>query len=572
MIRRFYQYYRPHALILWVDIVSVFFYSLLSLILPLMLRNIIDEVIPNQDLSTLYRLSGYIALLFLVKFIFRFLQDYYGHILSQLIERDMRAQLFSHLQRLSFTFFDQRKVGELMSRMTNDISRVNAMANHAPEDIFTSILMIIGSFAILVTIDPLLSLLTFISVPLMFIFTHFFGKKMFQGFRQVNRRIANINHRVENTLSGIRVVKSFVREGYEVERFDYENQSYYFANARVIKYLGLFLAGITLIKDFAHLIVIFCGGYFVYLQRVSIGDLVAFLFYVTIFLEPIQRLARVNEMVQMGFAGLERFLQIMDTTPDIVDGEDVIDLKDPEGEIGFHHVSFSYNEGQRVLVDLDLTIKKGETLALVGPSGVGKTTLCSLIPRFYDVQRGRITIDGIDIRHLRIKSLRKSIGIVQQDVFLFAGAVRENIAYGRPEASLEEVKEAARRAHAHQFIEELPHGYETEIGERGVKLSGGQKQRLSLARIFLKDPPILILDEATSSLDSENERLIQESLEDLMEGRTTIIIAHRLSTIEKADRIVLLSSGGTIEEMGSHEDLLERKGHYAKLYRSQFAS
>lgn len=571
MVRRFYQYYRPHALILWVDITSVFFYSLLSLILPLLLRQIIDEIIPQQDLSALYRLSGFIALLFLVKFIFRFLQDYYGHILAQLIERDMRAQLFSHFQRLSFTFFDHRKVGDLMSRMTNDISRVNAMANHAPEDIFTSVLMIIGAFVVLVSIDPLLSLLTFLSVPLMFFFTHFFGKRMFKGFRQVNRKIADINHRVENTLSGIRVVKSFVRENYELQRFDEKNQSYYSANARVIKDLGIFLAGISLIKDVAQLIVIFFGGYFVYLQRVSVGDLVAFLFYVTIFLEPIQRLARVNEMVQLGFSGLERFFQILDTQPDIQDRRWAVELKDPRGELVFSEVSFSYDNKNKVLRDISLTIKPGETLALVGPSGVGKTTLCSLIPRFYEVEAGRITIDGQDIRDITIKSLRRNIGIVQQDVFLFAGQVWENIAYGRPDATLAEMKEAARMAHAHQFIEHLPQGYDTEIGERGVKLSGGQKQRLSLARIFLKDPPILILDEATSSLDSENERLIQESLAHLLLGRTTIIIAHRLSTIEKAHRIVLLSEEG-IEEMGSHEELLKMGGHYAALYRAQFAS
>lgn len=571
MIRRFYQYYRPHARILCIDIISVFFYSLLSLILPLILRHIIDEIIPAQDLDSLIRLSGLMALLFLVKFIFRFLQDYYGHILAQLIERDMRAQLFSHFQRLSFTFFDERKVGELMSRMTNDINRVNAMANHAPEDIFTSVLMILGAFAVLITIDPLLSLLTFLSVPLMFLFTYFFGRRMFKGFRQVNRKIADINHRVENTLSGIRVVKSFVRENYELKRFDVENQSYYWANARVIKDLGIFLAGISLIRDIAQLIVIFFGGYFVYLQRVSVGDLVAFLFYVTIFLEPIQRLARVNEMIQLGFSGLERFFQILDTQPDIQDKGGAVELNNPKGELIFEGVSFSYDNKNRVLQDLHLTIESGETLALVGPSGVGKTTLCSLIPRFYEVKEGRILLDGRDIRDFQVKSLRRNIGIVHQDVFLFAGEVWENIAYGRPEASLSQIKEAAEKAHAHHFIQELPQGYDTEIGERGVLLSGGQKQRLSLARIFLKDPPILILDEATSSLDSENERLIQESLSRLMVGRTTIIIAHRLSTIEQAHRIILLSEEG-IEESGSHEELLQIGGHYAALYRAQFVS
>ncbi len=571
MVRRFFNYYRPHFFYLGIDIVAVVFYSGLSLVLPLLIRELIDEVIPARDPSLLLRLSILVTLLCLFKFVFRFLQDYFGHLLSQLIERDLRADLFRHFQKLSFAFYDRRKVGELMSRMTNDISRVNAMANHAPEDLFTSVLMVLGSFVVLFTIDPLLALLTFTSVPIMFFFAVFFGKRMFKGFREVNKKIAVINHRVENTLSGIRVVKSFVRERYEIDRFQHDNQSYYQANARVILDLGIFLSGTSLIRDLAQLIVISSGGYFVYLNRVSVGDLVAFLFYVNIFLEPIQRLARVNEMVQLGFAGLERFFQILDTEPDIEDNPEALELVAPEGRIGFEELTFSYDRQTKVFRDLSLQVEAGETVALVGPSGVGKTTLCSLVPRFYDPDQGKVTIDGRDIRDFTIRSLRRNIGLVQQDVFLFSGTVQENISYGKPEASKEEIEEAARRAHAHGFIMELSEGYQTEIGERGVKLSGGQKQRLSLARIFLKDPPILILDEATSSLDAENEQYIQNSLEVLSRDRTTLIIAHRLSTIREADRIVVLDEEG-IEAIGTHCQLLEEGGLYSSLYRSQFAS
>jgi ATP-binding cassette subfamily B protein len=569
MIKRFMSYYRPHRLLLVVDLLSVLVFSVLSLALPMIISVLIDNIIPSRDLQGIKNLSAILVIMFLFKALFRFGQAYYGHLLAHSIERDMRKDFFYHMQKLSFGFFDDKKTGDIMSRVTNDISKVNEMTNHAPEDIFSSFLMIAGSFLFLITIDVRLTLITFLPVPLLFWFSFKYGAKMFQGFRSVNRAMAEINHRLENTIAGIRVVQSFTMEDYEKDRFDRDNEYYYRASAGVMKHLGIFLSTTIFIEDMILLLVIASGGYFVYSGRISVGELVAFLFYVKIFVEPIVRLVRLNEQIQRALAGLERFYEFMDTRPDIKDSPGAVSPGRVKGDVEFRDVTFSYNGDEAVLKDFNLKVEAGDTIALVGPSGVGKSTLCSLIPRFYDVKEGAILVDGRDIRELKLRELRENIGIVQQDVFLFTGTVRENIAYGKPDASEEEIMEAAKNANAHEFIMQLPNGYDTGVGEKGVKLSGGQKQRISIARVFLKNPPILILDEATSSLDNESERIIQESLERLSKNRTTFVIAHRLSTIQHAKEIIVMSEQG-IEEKGNHVELLQRGGLYARLYSAQF--
>lgn len=569
MIKRFYEYYKPHWKLLAVDLVSVLAFSSLALVLPVILQRLIDDIIPQRDFKGIMLVSAVLSLFFALKAVFRFGQSYYGHILAQRLERDMRREFFYHLQKLSFAFFDDRKTGDIMSRVTNDISKVNDMSNHAPEDIFSSILMIGGSFVFLVSLNPKLALITFLPVPVLFWLSIKFGARMFSGFRRVNRAIAEINHRLENTIAGIRVVQSFTREGYEKERFDRDNNYYYESYAGVLKYLAAFMSATIFAEDFTILLVIASGGFFVYTGELTVGELVAFLFYVKIFIEPIVRLARLNEEIQKALAGLERYYEFLDTRPDIKDRPDAAVLGKITGQVDFRGVCFSYNGGDAVLKGFNLMVGAGDTIALVGPSGVGKSTLCSLIPRFYDVQEGAILVDGLDVRDIRLRSLREKVGIVQQDVFLFTGTVRENIAYGRPDASDDEIIEAAKNANAHDFIMQLPNGYDTNVGEKGVKLSGGQKQRISIARVFLKNPPILILDEATSSLDNESERIIQDSLERLSKNRTTFVIAHRLSTIQHAREIIVMSEKG-IEEKGSHEALLAKGGLYSRLYNAQF--
>lgn len=569
MIKRFFKYYEPHRGLLAVDLLSVLCFSILALLLPVMIQRLIDVVIPQRDLKGIMVMSLFLAVMFILKAIFRFGQAYYGHIMSQKIEKDMRRDYFYHLQKLSFGFFDDRKTGDIMSRVTNDISKVNEMANHAPEDIFTSILMIGGSFIFLITINVRLTFITFIPVPILFWLSLKFGAKMFKGFRRVNRAIAEINNRLENTIAGIRVVQSFTMESYERQRFDKDNEYFYTSYARVVKYLGIFVSATIFAEDITLLLVIASGGYFIYTGTLTVGELVAFMFYVKLFIEPVIRLARLNEQIQKALAGMERFYELMDTRPDIEDSQGAKELKNIKGEVEFKDVSFSYNGDVSVLNNLNLEVKAGETIALVGPSGVGKSTLCSLIPRFYDVEKGEILVDGMDIRDVKLKSLREKVGIVQQDVFLFTGTVKENIWYGNPHAADREIVEAAKKANAHEFIMQLPYGYDTNVGEKGVKLSGGQKQRISIARVFLKSPPILILDEATSSLDNESERIIQASLEELARDRTTFVIAHRLSTIQHAKEILVMSGRG-IEEKGNHQELLKKGGLYSRLYSAQF--
>ncbi|MFW5769644.1 MAG: ABC transporter ATP-binding protein [Spirochaetota bacterium] len=565
LIRRLLPYYRPYRFLLTTDLLAVVLLAGMNILLPYLVKVFIDTVVPARSMELLIKIAAGIGAVVILKFAFTYYTLYAGHIMAVKMERDMRKDLFYHLQKLSFTFYDDRKTGEIMSRMINDIGRVSDSVNHAPEDISLSVLSIAGTFAVMAFLHWKLALICFLPIPFMALYSQVFGKRLFKGFRAINDSTADINARVENSLSGIRVVKSFAREDYEKAAFDTLNEQYFRNWRGAILNLAKFFGGISALRDFSYLIIIVAGGLFIFRGSLTLGGFTAFLFYVGIYLEPIERLARTNEMIQKMTAGLSRFFEILDIEPEIRDAPDPVRLENPAGRIEFRDVAFQYTERKDIFRGLDLTIEPGRTVALVGPSGAGKTTFCSLIPRFYDISEGTITIDGIDIRNITLKSLREHIGIVQQDVFLFSGTIRENIVYGRMEADEEAVVRAAQRANAHDFITELPAGYDTNIGEKGVKLSGGQKQRISIARVFLKDPRILILDEATSSLDTESEMVIQEALSHLVKGRTSFVIAHRLSTIKHADRIIVLSEHG-IEQRGTHEELLRRPGLYARLY------
>ena len=508
--------------------------------------------------------------LFGLRYISQYIVAYWGHLLGVRIEHDMRRDIFSHLQTLPFSYYDNNKTGHIMSRIVNDLRDITELAHHGPEDIFISMVMLLGSFFILLNIEWRLTLIIFAFIPVMIGFAIRKRKKMEKSFREVRHKIADVNAQLENSISGIRVAKSFTNEDYEIEKFDQGN--YAFSNARKQSYkvMAEFITGIGIISNLLNLIVISLGGYFVYRRVIDVGDLFAYTLYVNFFMQPIRRLTDITQQLQDGATGFERFLEIMSIEPDIIDNEDAIELANVSGEVKFENVSFSYNNGEEsVLSNINLTIEKGKTVAIVGPSGAGKSTLCHLIPRFYDINSGRILIDDIDIKDIKLKSLRGNMGLVQQDVFLFTGTIKENILYGQPSASDDEVIAAAKKASIHDFIVSLPHGYDTYIGEKGVMLSGGQKQRISIARIFLKDPAILILDEATSALDNETEAMVQKSLENLSKGRTALVIAHRLSTIKNADEILVLTSEGVVEQ-GRHEELLQQDGLYSHLYNSQF--
>jgi ATP-binding cassette subfamily B protein len=457
-----------------------------------------------------------------------------------------------------------------MSRIVNDLRDITELAHHGPENIFISLIMLVGSFIILLTIEWRLTLILFTFIPVMLYFVLKRRGRMEESFRQVRNKIANVNSQLENSISGVRVAKSFTNEDYEVEKFSENNLEYSEARRVSYKVMAEFIAGMGVISNILNLIVISVGGYFVYSNLIDLGDLFAYTLYVNYFMQPIKRLTEFAQQLQDGMTGFERFTEVMDIKADIIDSDNATDITDVKGDIEFKNASFSYNNGEdTILSNLNLNIEAGRTVAIVGPSGAGKTTLCHLIPRFYEIKEGEILIDGKNIKDIKLRSLRKNIGLVQQDVFLFTGTIRDNIGYGNPSASDEEIIEAAKRASIHEFIMTLPNGYDTYVGEKGVKLSGGQKQRISIARLFLKNPPILILDEATSALDNETEILIQHSLEELSEGRTTLVIAHRLSTIKNADEIIVLTSEGIVEQ-GNHETLLSQDSIYAKLYNSQF--
>lgn len=567
MVKRFISYYKPHKKLFFIDMFFAFLISIADLIFPIFTRKMVNEFIPEGRMDLLLKWTVIMILLFILRYVSFYIVSYWGHLLGVRIERDMRRDVFTHLQTLPFSYYDNTKTGHIMSRIVNDLRDITELAHHGPEDLFISLVMLLGSFIVLLNIEWRLTLILFAFIPIMLLFVMSKRKRMSNSFKKVREKIADVNSQLENSISGARVAKSFTNEDYEIEKFNRGNE--YFSDARreAYKVMAEFAAGINIMSNVLNLVVISIGGYFVFKEIINVGDLLSFTLYVNFFMQPIRRLTQFAEQFQDGMTGFKRFTEIMDIKPDIVDKEDAIELKDVSGKIEFKNVSFSYNNGEdTVLRDLNMTIEPGKTVALVGPSGAGKTTLCHLIPRFYETKEGDILLDDINIKDIKLKSLRKKIGLVQQDVFLFTGTIRENILYGNPEADENHIIEAAKKASIHDFIMTLPKGYDTYIGEKGVRLSGGQKQRISIARLFLKNPPILVLDEATSALDNETEIMIQNSLEELSKGRTSLVIAHRLSTIKNADEIIVLAEEGIVER-GNHNNLLKKNKLYAKLYK-----
>lgn len=572
--KKFFSYYKPYKKIFAADMFFACLAAAITLIIPLIIRFITNDVIyreSGESLHLIFVLVGIMLALIALEFFSNFFITNYGHMMGAKMEYDMRNEIFAHYQKLSFSFFDNQKVGQLMSRVTNDLFEISELFHHGPEDIIISIIKLIGSFAILLTVNWKLALCAFAIVPVMLIYAYYFNVQMKRIFVKNRARIADINAQIEDNLSGIRVVKSFANEEIEMDKFKIGNNNFLESKKENYKYMGLYHSGLTAFTTLITVIVIAAGAVFITGNLISITDLITFLLYINNFTEPIKKLINFTEQFQNGASGYTRFLEMLSIHPDIQDRPDAIELKSAKGDIRFEDVSFHYEEHtEMVLSGLNLHVHPGEYIALVGTSGVGKSTLCSLIPRFYEVSGGRITIDGTDIRSFTLKSLRNSIGIVQQDVYLFTGSVMDNIRYGRPNATEADIVAAAQNANAHEFIMNLPDGYDTYIGQRGVKLSGGQKQRLSIARVFLKNPPILIFDEATSALDNESEKVVQDSLEKLSRNRTTFVIAHRLSTIRNAEKILVLTENG-IAESGTHDQLLAQNGIYAELYNMQFA-
>ena len=571
LIKRFLPYYKKYVGILIFDLFCAALTTVCELVLPMIVREITDLATTDAaalTVSFVLRIGVFYLVLRAIDTAANYYMATIGHIMGTKIETDMRRDMFSHLQRLSFSYYDNTKIGSIMSRITSDLFDVTEFAHHCPEEFFIAFVKITAAFVILCRVNVGLTLIIFSIVPPMVVVLMFFSHRMKDGFRESRKKVAELNSAVEDSLLGIRVVKSFANESVEEEKFREGNVGFLNIKTKVYKYMGSFHSCIRLFDGLMYITVVVAGAIFIGKGKINAADLVAYLMFVTTLLTSIRRIVEFSEQFQRGMTGIERFAEIVDQNPDIVDKEGATQLNDVRGDINFNDVSFAYSEeNEEVLAHLNLNIKAGENVALVGPSGGGKTTICSLIPRFYEVEKGTITVDGHDIRDVTLKSLRENIGIVQQDVYLFSGSVMENIAYGKPGATPDEVYEAARLAGAEEFIKNLPDGYDTYVGERGVKLSGGQKQRISIARVFLKNPPILILDEATSALDNESERLVQKSLEVLAKGRTTLTIAHRLTTIKNADKIIVLTSNGIIES-GSHKELLESGGLYADLYKS----
>ena len=568
-------YYKPYLKVFFADLFFAILGAGTALVVPLLVRYITNDVIKMESskaMKIILAIGAIMLFLVLLEAFCNFFIAYYGHIMGARIEYDMRSEIFGHFQKLSFSFFDNQKVGQLMSRITNDLFEISELLHHGPEDIMISVIKIIGSFVILIQIDWKLTILSFAMIPFMVIYASVFNRKMKKAFKKNRVKIAEINSQIEDNLSGIRVVKSFANEDMEMEKFLVGNDGFFNAKRNSYKYMGGFHAGLGAFTTLITILVLVGGAMFATTGEVNVSDLVTFVLYIGIFTEPVRKLINFSETFLNGYSGYERFREIMNIESDIKDKVGAKELKNVKGDIDFQEVSFRYGkENQMVLNKVNLSVPAGEYIALVGVSGVGKSTLCSLIPRFYEVTEGRICIDGQDIKDMELKSLRRQIGIVQQDVYLFVGDVKDNIRYGRPEATMEDIIEAAKNANAHEFIMSLPDGYDTDIGQRGVKLSGGQKQRLSIARVFLKNPPILIFDEATSSLDNESEKVVQESLEKLAKNRTTFVIAHRLSTIKNAEKILVLTEDG-IAEQGSHEELLKKQGVYERLYNLQFVN
>lgn len=570
MIRRFIGYYKPHLKLFIADMVAAMLLSVCDLFYPMITRRMLNDYIPNEKLRLLVTWAAILLLIYFAKAGLNYFMQYYGHIVGVRMQSDMRREAFEHLEQLPFRYFDNNKTGSIMSRIINDLQDISELAHHGPENLILAVLLLITSFILMASINIWLTLIIFAFLPFLVWFAAKKRLDLSATSKEARVSIAETNATLENNISGIRVSKAFTSEDHAIENFKENDTGFVIAKKKQYKAMAIFHAGNTMIVDILNVVVFVAGGIFTYMKWIEFADFASFIIFVNIFLSPIKNLINFIEQLQSGMTGFERFCEIMDT-PIEEDAPDAVEIHDAKGDISFHDVSFSYDENNRnVLSNLTFDIKHGQTVAFVGPSGSGKTTICHVIPRFYDILGGKITLDGYDTATLTRKSLRQSIGIVTQDVFLFTGTIKDNIAYGCPGVSDEAIVEAAKRANIHDFIAGLPDGYDTFVGERGVKLSGGQKQRISIARVFLKNPPILILDEATSALDNATELLIQRSLDELCRGRTTIVVAHRLSTIKNADQILVITDHG-IAESGNHKKLLEKGGLYAELYRVQFA-
>lgn len=571
-LKAFIKYYKPYKKMFFTDMFCALTLSGIDLTFPLLVGYLMDEVYILSDTTQLIKYTAIIGVALLTMYVVKYFCQYYitswGHIMGTHMESDMRRELFGHLEKLSFSYYDEVNTGKLMSCIINDLFDISEFAHHGPEDIFISIIKLIGTFTILSLINIKMTLILIFFTVLMIWFSLYYNRKMKSVFKLNREKIAGVNAITQDSLGGIRVVKSFANEAIEMNKFDEGNRAFVETKKSSYLIMGRYHSGNSFFQSLLYLSAVLAGGFFITKGDMTLSELTVYILYINTFLNPVQKLVDFTEQLQKGMTGFERFLKIMNTKPEIEDEKGAKDMNQVQGEITFDKVSFGYDE-EEILKEVDMKIEAGKTIALVGPSGSGKTTFCSLIPRFYEVTGGRILIDGKDIRHITQSSLRNAIGIVQQDVYLFGGNIKQNIAYGKPEATDEEIIEAAKKANIHDFIMSLPEGYDTFVGERGVRLSGGQKQRISIARVFLKNPPILILDEATSALDNESERFIQKSLDELAKDRTTLVIAHRLSTIRNADEILVLTPNG-IEEKGNHNELMDRSGIYADLYNMQF--
>lgn len=571
MLRQFFSYYKPHRRLFIIDFTSAVIVAILELAFPVAVQWFIDDLLPGNNWDVIVKIGFVLFFIYLLSTFLQYIVTYWGHKLGLNIETDMREDLFRHVQKQSFRYFDNTKTGHIMSRITNDLFEIGELAHHGPEDLFIAFMTFIGAFWIMFTINVKLSLIILIIVPLLVIFMTYSNIQMSKAWTSMYENIAGVNARVEDAVSGARVVQSFTNEAYEMKRFNANNLIFRESKLKAYRVMAFVSANIYMFMRFMTLVVLIYGAWLSFNQQMSYGELVAFVLYVNVLFKPIEKISALLELYPKGMAGFRRFVDLLNIHPDIKDRKGAKKVGTLTGHIGFQDVTFTYEKTQEpVLRNMDFEITAGKTIAFVGPSGAGKTTICSLIPRFYDVTKGAITIDGIDIRDMTMHSLRKQIGIVQQDVFLFTGTLKENIAYGKLDATDEEIARAVRMAHMEEFIADLPNGYGTQVGERGLKLSGGQKQRIAIARMFLKDPPILILDEATSALDNETEAIIQEALMELTKDRTTLVIAHRLATIKHADHIMVVTKDGIAEE-GSHEELLAKDGLFAHMHRVQLS-
>lgn len=568
LLKRFMQYYKPHALLFTLDMLASLLVALLAVVYPMVTRTMLNELIPNRQYRAIIVAGLLLLVIYVIRMLLQYFIQYQGHVMGVKMQARMRSDMFRHLEKLPFSFYDAHETGKIMSRMTNDLMDISELAHHGPENIIISSISVIVSFLYLSTIDMWLTLIVFACVPFLLVIAVSLRKKMRKAFLESRESNAQINAALESSISGIRVTKAFTNAEAECEKFEEGNIRFVNARRKAYDAMGRFHSGTAFVTDIFNVVVLIAGGMFLYAGEINFADYSTFIVSINLFISPVMTMISFMEQFQNGVTGFERFIEIMDAEPE-TDAPDAIEIDRPEGAIRFEDVTYSYGDGRDVLNHVSLDIGKGKKLALVGPSGGGKTTICHLIPNFYRIEQGRILLDGRDIRGITAESLRRNIGIVQQDIYLFNASIRDNIRYGRPDATEEEIVEAAKRANIHDYVMSLEFGYETVIGERGVKLSGGQKQRLSIARVFLKDPAVLILDEATSALDNTTEILIQDALDELCRGRTTLVVAHRLSTVRNADEIAVIS-GGRIIEQGTHDALLARNGMYAELYRQQF--